>query len=401
MSSRPSPEGESRGLFTRSLLFILPIALVLAAVGLMVVWNPANLFTAPGGPVEEIVFQKVVLEPDLIRFTVANSAPVPATISQVLVDEAYWEHRIVDGPRTLERLDTATIELDYPWVPGEDHNLVVLLDNGATFEHTIVAASATPSPGIGTLAALALVGLLVGVFPVALGMLWFPQIQRMSSRWLTGFLGFTLGLLAFLLVDTLAEALEVAEHVLAVDGPNLVAMGAIAAFLAVLVTDRLRQPADGSSSRARDPAWLALAIAVGIGLHNLGEGLAIGSAYALGEVSLGMFLFLGFALHNITEGPAILAPLKERSVTLRQGTILALVGGLPAVLGTWIGGVAYTPLWAALFLSVAAGAIAVVLVQVGEVLRDDQDGILVTTPAAVGFLVGFLVMLVTGALVAL
>jgi zinc transporter, ZIP family len=114
-------------------------------------------------------------------------------------------------------------------------------------------------------------------------------------------------------------------------------------------------------------------IALGIGLHNLGEGLAIGAAFALGEAALGTFLILGFTLHNITEGVGIAAPvLKEKRPHFAHFAALALLGGGPAIVGTWIGGLAYSNLLSAVFLAVGVGAIVQVVYEVGRLLLGDS-----------------------------
>ena len=109
-------------------------------------------------------------------------------------------------------------------------------------------------------------------------------------------------------------------------------------------------------------------IALGIGLHNLGEGLAIGAAFALGEVALGVFLIIGFTLHNVTEGIGIAAPLVRERPRLAHFAGLAALAGTPAILGTWIGAFVYSPFWATIFLAIGIGAIAQVVVEVARLI---------------------------------
>ena len=98
-------------------------------------------------------------------------------------------------------------------------------------------------------------------------------------------------------------------------------------------------------------------IAIGIGLHNLGEGVAIGSAYTAGALALGAFLVIGFALHNTTEGLAIVAPIAHERMTVGRLALLGLVAGAPAVLGAWIGAAAFNRSIAAFLFGFGAGAI--------------------------------------------
>jgi zinc transporter ZupT len=148
---------------------------------------------------------------------------------------------------------------------------------------------------------------------------------------------------------------------------------------------------------------LAVLIAVGIGLHNFGEGLAIGSAFALGEAALGTLLIVGFTLHNTTEGLAIVAPLarERRPVSMGDLVKLGLIGGVPTIAGAWLGGFVYSPVWSVLFLALGVGAIAQVI---GQILRQMTRDLpapqaLATAPVLGGLVTGFAVMYVTGMLV--
>jgi len=138
-------------------------------------------------------------------------------------------------------------------------------------------------------------------------------------------------------------------------------------------------------------------------LHNLGEGLAIGSAYAVGSLALGATLIVGFALHNTTEGLAIVAPVagdEEPGGSRRLARLagLGLVAGAPAIVGAWIGASAFDPSLAALMFGIGAGAIARVVVQIAPSVRDESGRFL--HPLAVGGIVaGLIVMYATGLLV--
>ncbi len=240
-----------------------------------------------------------------------------------------------------------------------------------------------------------MIGLLVGVVPVALGLLWLPSLRRLDARWLGGFLALTCGLLTFLGVEALFEAFELQAGLPgALGGPGLVLLGvALAALGMTLVSSRL-----GRGSGATGLA-LALLVAIGIGLHNLGEGLAIGTSFALGELQLGTFFVIGFMVHNITEGLGIAAPAARERVSFVQLAGLALVAGAPAILGTWLGGYATNDTLAVLFFGIAAGAALQVVVEVGRYIARTTPGGLRSGAAICGFLTGIAVMWATGVLV--
>ena len=145
---------------------------------------------------------------------------------------------------------------------------------------------------------------------------------------------------------------------------------------------------------------LAYLIAFGIGLHNLGEGLAIGAAYALGEVALGTFLVLGFMLHNTTEGLGIVAPVATDRPSLWQLVLLGVIAGAPTIPGAWIGGFVYSPIFATIFLAIGAGAIFQVVYELGRLTVRQAGDELITATNFAGFLAGLLIMYVTGLFVA-
>jgi ZIP family zinc transporter len=374
---------------------LAPLLLIAGLVAAFLVFNPiAGLRGVP--PVEELAVERTVLEPGIIEMSVRNDGPDPVTIAQVLVNEAYWNFTSTD--RTLGRLEATTIRLEYPWDEGLPLDLSLVTETGVRIEHQIEAAAETPRLDGRTLAVYALLGLYIGVIPVAIGLLWFPALRTASKRWLTFFLAFTIGLLAFLLVDTIAEGLEIAGQTAAVlDGVALFAIGAIGAVMTLLFLDgRLnRRRASGGLGR-HSGLQLAYLIAAGIGLHNLGEGLAVGSALAAGEVALGTFLVLGFAIHNTTEGLAIVAPLGAAGdrPALLHFVLLGVLAGAPTILGAWFGGFAFSPAWASVAFGIAAGAIAQVIWAIGRTMT--KDGALSSGPGVAGLLFGLLFMYATG-----
>jgi ZIP family zinc transporter len=367
------------------------VAIAVLAIGFVILDPIAQLREVP--PVEAIAVEQTTLEEGGVELQVRNDGPDPVTIAQVLVNDDYWDHSI--GDRELGRLESTEVTIPYPWDEGLPLNIALVTSTGLTIEHEIEAAALTPEADAGTFAIYALLGLYIGVIPVAIGLLWFPALKRASKRWLGFFLAFTVGLLAFLLIDTVAEGFEIAGQAPGVfDGVALLAMGAIGAVL-VLNSFEAALGARRETGAIRGLA-LAYLIAAGIGLHNLGEGLAVGAALAAGEIALGTFLVLGFALHNTTEGLAIVAPLgsEEERPRLTHFIGLGALAGAPTILGAWAGGFVYSPTWAALAFGVAAGAIAQVIWTIGRSLPAESR--LGSGYGAWGFAAGLAVMYVTG-----
>ncbi len=375
-----------------------PIALLAIFVALFLVYGPLGVFERAFPPVEKLTVDRVTLRPGEMIVAITNGGPQPVTVAQVLVDDAYWHHTITPDP-TVPRLGRATIRIPYPWVQGESHKVKLLTSSGLTIEHEIAVAVETPRPDRRYLFTFTMIGLYVGVVPIFVGLLWFPFLRRIGRRWVHFVLSLTGGLLVFLGVDTLTEALELRARVPgALQGTGLVTLGVVGTILAltVLVRHTTRGAVDGPRARL----LLAGLIALGIGLHNLGEGLAIGAAYALGEVALGTFLVMGFLLHNTTEGLGIAAPLAIDHPPLAQFIILGAIAGLPTILGAWIGGFVYSPVFATLFLAIGAGAIFQVVYELARLtVRQAGDDLMTITNFA-GFMAGLLIMYVTGLFVA-
>jgi zinc transporter ZupT len=202
------------------------------------------------------------------------------------------------------------------------------------------------------------------------------------------------GLLAFLGVEALVESFELqAALPPSLGGPGLVLLGVALSYLGMtLLSARL-----GRSAGATGLA-LALLVAIGIGVHNLGEGLAIGSSFAVGELQLGTFLIVGFMIHNVTEGLGIATPAARERVSFGVLAALALVAGAPAILGAWIGGYVTSDILGVLFFAVAAGAALQVVVEVGRYVARKAPGGLTSGWAIGGFLTGLAVMYATGLL---
>lgn len=390
--------GERRGVplwlkGTLPLLLLGTLLFVFLRVG------PLGVFRAAFPPVEELTIQRVSFPAEgTVRVHVVNGGPEPVTVRQVMVDEAYWSYDM-EGSPTIERLGRRTVDIPYPWVEGEPVGVTLLTETGVTFHADVDVATRSPAPDARYLSTFALLGVYVGVIPVFLGLLWLPFLRDVGQRWLNFFLSFTLGLLVFLGIDALAEAVEMSGAVAsAFQGIGLLTLGVIGTPLLIEGVGRMRGTGGpGSESSA---FRVAVLIAVGIGLHNLGEGLAIGSAYAVGEIALGTGLVVGFLLHNTTEGIGIVAPVAEEGIGLGRLALLGLVAGVPTIVGAWIGGFTYSPAMAVLFLGIGAGAVAQVSWTLGKLLGRRAEaggpGGLTAPLNAAGLVAGLVVMYLTG-----
>ncbi len=362
----PSPWGAR---WRTAALALIPLFLLAAAlVALLRADSPLGERVAP--PIETLTIDRVLLpRPGLMEVSVRNGGPDPVTIAQVMVDDAYWRFTMPGG-QTLPRLGSGTVMLPYPWVEGETHAITLVSETGVLFTTEVPVALESPHLDGASLWRLGLIGIYVGVVPVAIGLLWYPVLRRLGRQTLNFILALTIGLLAFLAVDMFLEAGEVAAAAApAFNIPALVPL--LALFTAALLV------AASHAIRARTGAatglTIAYGVALGIGLHNLGEGLAIGGALALGELALGVFLMAGFTLHNVTEGIGIAAPLARQRPLLWHFAALAALAGAPAILGVWIGAFTYSPAWIAVFLAVGVGAILQVIVEVGRMIARTQE----------------------------
>jgi ZIP family zinc transporter len=375
------------------LLGVVPLALIVAAAGAFALLGGPGLGERRGVPAEEISVERTKLEPGIIELTVRNDGPDAVRIAQAVVNDAFAQFS--GAEREIGRLQTAVLRIEQPWIEGEAYEIALLTSTGGTITHEIPVAVATPANDLSFFGLMALLGVYVGVIPIALGMLWLPWIRRIPRAWVRVVLALTVGLLGFLAIDATLEGFALAgEGSQAFGGAALVLLGGVVAYLALTgVSEWLRERQRGASG-----ASLSLLVAVGIGLHNLGEGVAIGSAYTVGALALGAFLVVGFALHNTTEGLAIVAPIADLRPTARRLALLGLIAGAPAVLGAWIGAAAFNASLAAFLFGFGAGAIVQVIVQLAPSLRDDA-GRTLHPPAIAGLLAGLLLMFATGLLV--
>ncbi|KSV92944.1 hypothetical protein N184_22605 [Sinorhizobium sp. GL28] len=370
------------------------MVVMIAAFWWLVAANPLASFNNGAPPVENLTVERTILDYNGLRLLVRGGGSEAMNIAQVQVDAAYWQFEQTP-PGPIARGSTAWISVPFPWVLGEAHNVTLVTNTGATFDHEIPVAVATPVATSDALASQALLGAFVGIVPIVIGLMFYPALKGAGPSTMSFLLAMTVGLLGFLFIDTIEEALEFAGQSAAIfQGSAMVFLAAAAAFLLLMAISR----------REGRPSGLALAtyIALGIGLHNFGEGLAIGAAFAAGAAGLGTFLVMGFTLHNITEGIAIAAPiLKARPPLWRFGALALLAGG-PAVLGMWLGSLTYAPQWSALALAIGAGAILQVIVEVTASMMRSHEGRmtgLLTTPVMAGMAVGITFMYATAMLV--
>lgn len=377
-------------------LLLLPIIL-LAGVIFLFLSTGGGLDLQSASPVEDLAIERYTLSPTKIEIFVRNAGPEPLTISTLIINDAVWPFN-VSPDNTIPRLGQGTIHLDYPWVYGEAYGITLFTSNAVAFDVEIPVAFETPKPNRSTFWSFALIGLYVGVIPVFLGIFWFPALRQLGRRWMVFLMAITAGLLIFLGLDTLVEALDNAGNAPSpFQGIGLIGIGAVSTFLLLDAISRKQTSTGRSESDQR--LSLAYMIAIGIGIHNLGEGLAIGAAYNIGEIALGTFLVVGFIIQNITEGLGIIAPVLRDRPAIRSLVWMGLIGGAPAILGAWIGGFAPSPTLATLFLAVGTGAIFEVAYEIAILIQKDTKKHPMPMTVFSGVLSGMLLLWVTGLLI--
>jgi zinc transporter ZupT len=423
------------------------IPLMVLAIMIFLLFSPTfQSFINSGISLPEVAIEKIEFRenPGQIIAFIRNVGPTEITIAQADVNDRIHAAAI-EPSKTLSRLSDAKVIIPFFWNPAEPYEVGITTDDGTRFSKTIEAAALAPNPDSQQIIFFAVIGIYVGIIPVMIGLLWYPFIRSMSRNKYNFFLSLTAGLLVFLGIDALIESNKIAtDNVSPIfNGQMLIVIVTTISFIALLyASEKLTQRAIKKSMSSAEmtspyssysnstatnypqtrsqvnqrqmqelvkPLAISLMIAIGIGLHNFGEGLAIGAAVLLGEIALSTFLIVGFTLHNTTEGLAIVAPLaKSRKLMLRRLVLMGVIAGAPTIAGAWIGGFLYSPIATIIFLSIGAGAIFQVVYSIGSwVLRsvdnnnNDKNKKIVTVNifTIAGFAIGMIIMYVTGLLV--
>ena len=413
------------------------IPLVFVALLMAYIFGPGAEMLDVGVPLPEVTIERVDFVDSEIRATVRNTGPIP--VSVVIADVNDRIHpAAVEPDGYLERYEVALVRIPFDWNEAEPYVIGITVDDGTRFEREVEAAAPALSPSGDMFAFFAVVGTYVGVIPVMIGLLWLPFMRRMGRNIYIFFLSVTIGLLLFLALDSIEEAAEVASENLAgsFNGIMLLAISVVVSFLGLYYAgERLVSREGGGGGGGSDgeddcngsakhrgagiimapglarPVAIALMISIGIGMHNFGEGLAIGAAVGLGSVAFSTFLIIGFAIHNVTEGVAIAAPLSKERVVVWRLACFGAIAGTPAIFGGWIGGFAYSPFASVIFLGVGAGAIFQVMVVLvrwiargrggseGSSSSSNSSSGLSGAPFVAGVASGMLIMYLTGMLV--
>ena len=392
-TATPAPSRNSK--VNTFVLLLIPVLLLVGVISLFVYTKGAGLNVTPAAPIETLQFERTILRPGRIELHLRNTSPQEIRISQININDAMWPYTISPGP-ALPRLGAAVLVLEYPWVQAEAYEITIFSSNSISFHTSIHVATTTATASTATLWSFTLIGFYVGIIPVALGMFWLPALKALGPRAMMFLMSATVGLLIYLGIDATTEALEVGGELgAAFQGAGIVAIGIISAFLLLDVVSRWQMNIGRSETGQR--MTLATMIAVGIGLHNLGEGLAIGAAYAVGAAALGTFLVVGFIIQNITEGLGIIVPILKDKPAIRSLALLGVIGGGPAIVGAWVGGLVYSQPLSVLFLAIGAGAVFQVACEISkQMIWKEMAKRHVPVTVFAGVLTGMLMLYITG-----
>lgn len=347
----------------------------------------------------EITIEKIDFVDSEIQATVRNTGRIPVEIAMADINDRI-QPAAVEPDRFLERFETALVRIPFEWNEAEPYAIGITVEDGTRFEREIKAAAPALELSLDLAIFFAIIGTYVGIIPVMIGLLWLPFIKRISKQKYHFFLALTVGLLLFLAIDSIEEAIEVSNENLAnsFNGTLLITTVTVLSFLGLYYTGNKLVEKAGSSKFTK-PVAIALMISIGIGLHNFGEGLAIGAALGMGSIAFSAFLIVGFALHNTTEGIAIAAPMSRGKLMIGKLATMGIIAGSPAIFGAWIGGFAYSPFTSVIFLAIGAGAIFQVIVVIMKWIQEENDRNLSTIAVVSGIAVGMLVMYLTSVLI--
>ena len=413
---------------------LVPFAVLAAMVAF--IFGPGQEFLGVGTPLPEITIERIEFqEGGKINAFIRNTGPIDVTVAQADINDRI-QQAAIEPSKELPRFAEAKLIIPFPWNEGEPYEIGVTSSDGTRFSKGVNAAAPAATPDVTQASLFALIGTYVGIIPVLAGLLWLPFIKRLGIGKYRFFLSLTAGLLVFLGIDALVEGNEIAAVSVAAvfNGQILIALVTILSFLALMYAssklgERIKHstPEEVHESSSYDsthsgqtktldeehhhhhqlvvkPVAIALMISIGIGLHNFGEGLAIGASVVLGELALSTFLIVGFMIHNTTEGFAIVSPLAKAKVSRMLGKIIimGLIAGVPTIFGTWIGGFVYSPIAAIIFLSIGAGAIfqVVFLIYQGMSRTEADRGKMLSNASVItGFAAGMFIMYLTGLII--
>jgi len=376
---------------------LIPFAFVI--IMMIYIFGPGADLLDLGVPLPEITIEKVDFHDSEIQATVRNTGPIPVEIAMADVNDRI-QPAAVEPDRFLERFESALVRIPFEWNEAEPYIIGITIGDGTRFEKEIEAAAPVLEPTLDLAIFFAIIGTYVGIIPVMIGLLWLPFIKKISKQKFHFFLALTAGLLFFLAIDSIEEAVEVSNENLAgsFNGFLLIATVIVLSFLGLFYSGN-KLVSKANSSKLAKPVAIALMISIGIGLHNFGEGLAIGASVGLGSVAFSTFLIVGFALHNTTEGIAIAAPMSREKLMIGKLAAMGMIAGTPAIFGAWLGGFVYSPFTSIIFLSIGAGAIFQVIIVILKWIRDEGDNTLSNAFVTSGFAIGMLVMYLTSILV--
>ena len=384
---------------SKPVLAISAIApIVLLAIVIAFLLGPASTFLQFGVVLPEVSIEKVEFIENEIQATVRNTGPIDVSVALADVNDRI-QPAAIEPDSSLKRFETALVRIPFDWNEGQPYEIGVTVDDGTRFTTQVDAAFASLEPDVDLFVFLGMIGFLIGVVPIMIGLLWYPFIKKLGKNTFNFFLAFTMGLLIFLGIDAVLEASEISERHLSsiFNGELLIATVVILSFLSLYGIGQKLIKTNNLSTLSKG-LTISLMIAIGIGLHNLGEGLAVGAAIALGEVALSTFLIVGFATHNTTEGLAIAAPLTNSKAKIAKMIGLGLIAGTPAIFGCWVGGFSFSPLFTLIFLAIGAGAIFQVVISIFQYMKDKSD-LLSNTSLFAGVSVGLIVMYLTSVII--